>query len=436
MPCSAYIPLIPSMSCLVPPDGVFLYQNSSIARIGSKFFTGIGLNETTTEVIPITNLDDKIGHYWEEVCTRNDILVTCRRRVPRAYASVSHGKFSQFRVDSSSSDSDEFGSDELGSDEFGSDEEAIKNMKQNWRRLSMARGARENRRNLSKHFQAGSDHLSIESAEESLTDSDSDSGVSSKATSGSFMCSDAPHGIDDDPEENVDIELNTPPPSANVDHEDPDAIISDNYSAGYASSTETNSANRIIEDSMSQSDSDSVHTGSIYSQSSHDDEAEAEALGNKPENNYTVSIVEPKLDVECCLCWEDLPSRRYTCNICKVSLCRRCVGYRRKWCPDKNHQLYDLLNGNLVGAILRAKFVIKQELHIFQTLNGIEVTKKLFAFRERYESLLHESPPVIHLQHPLAVWPLSGSQILFADFEQNKYFLQKIRSNTKGGRYT
>jgi hypothetical protein len=382
MPCSKPIPLIPSISCLIPPDGVSIYPSSSIIRVGSKFFAGVDADRAGSGKLT-TNFDDKIGYFWEDICTRDDVLVTCRRRVPRNYA------FSrQFELDTSSDDDNDH-------DDHDDDDE--------------------------KNEQA---HLwDVAPAEESW--SDSDSATESSSGAGSFgNCSD---------DGSLDIDSNAPPDLA---QEDAAADISDysaDYSAGYASDPPSGKSDGITDDSRSASDSDSFHSGSIYSRLSGGDDGGDGALGEEPGSNYPVLISGPELDVVCHFCEEESMRRRYLCDMCGFSLCRECVGHRRRWCENKGHQLYDMFDSNVVGAISRTRFVIKQELHVYRTRNAVEVTDMLFRYQERFHVLLHESPPVIHPRHTLVVWPLSGSQILFADYEKNSFFVQKIRSGVTRG---
>jgi hypothetical protein len=111
------------------------------------------------------------------------------------------------------------------------------------------------------------------------------------------------------------------------------------------------------------------------------------------------------------------------------------VGTRRAWCLDKSHQLIDLLDGKAVRAITKPKFIIRQELQVYRVHDGVKVSKILFHYRGRYHVLLHDSPPAIHPIHPLVVWPLSGCQLLFADFEKNSYFELKLKSDSRKGRW-
>ena len=55
---------------------------------------------------------------------------------------------------------------------------------------------------------------------------------------------------------------------------------------------------------------------------------------------------------------------------------------------------------------------------------------RLFYLKQPLLYLLRDSPPIIHPFQPLAVWPLSKGNILFANFEDNSYFVRRLRPST------
>lgn len=55
----------------------------------------------------------------------------------------------------------------------------------------------------------------------------------------------------------------------------------------------------------------------------------------------------------------------------------------------------------------------------------------LFRFSQTLPLMLFDSPPAIHPTKPLVVWPLSGGDILFADFEAKNYFTRRARPSTR-----
>ena len=60
---------------------------------------------------------------------------------------------------------------------------------------------------------------------------------------------------------------------------------------------------------------------------------------------------------------------------------------------------------------------------------------QLFKFSHQLTTVLENSPPAIHPTKPLVVWPLSGGDILFADYRANSYFIRKLRPSARKGMY-
>ena len=56
---------------------------------------------------------------------------------------------------------------------------------------------------------------------------------------------------------------------------------------------------------------------------------------------------------------------------------------------------------------------------------------QLFTFTYPLPVMLYDSPPAIHPNKPLVVWPLSGGDVLFADFEAKSYFIRRARTTTR-----
>lgn len=55
---------------------------------------------------------------------------------------------------------------------------------------------------------------------------------------------------------------------------------------------------------------------------------------------------------------------------------------------------------------------------------------RLFHYEQYMPVMLYDSPPVIHPTRPLIVWPISCGDILFADYEENRYFLRQSRATS------
>jgi hypothetical protein len=89
--------------------------------------------------------------------------------------------------------------------------------------------------------------------------------------------------------------------------------------------------------------------------------------------------------------------------------------------------MYRTVNLKVTGVASRMNFTAQQELNVYRTDSNDKKTR-IFRFRRNYGTMLYDSPPIIHPKHPLVVWAVSGERILFADFEANTFFEQKINS--------
>ncbi|KAL7780825.1 hypothetical protein V8C43DRAFT_329027 [Trichoderma afarasin] len=252
LPCSAFIPLIPSLSCLEPPYSLSIFPNASVMRVGSKLFAGVCPEESSTVSKSISTLDDRIGNFWDDVNSRNDIMVVCRRRVPKASTWYKEPSLSRgLHVDTDTTDSDEYDS-QASLPPF-------------------------------HEMQMGEDMMTmdIESAEESWSDSDGESNANSTAGSFSALL-DAP---------NMDSEQN----DANGENSMLDCNFSDSgsYSAGYASDHSGGGSYNETEASAtdSASESDSLQSIVTCSQLSQDeDEAKIQALAPSLLAKYAMEI--------------------------------------------------------------------------------------------------------------------------------------------------
>ncbi|KAK8178822.1 hypothetical protein BC567DRAFT_263432 [Phyllosticta citribraziliensis] len=68
---------------------------------------------------------------------------------------------------------------------------------------------------------------------------------------------------------------------------------------------------------------------------------------------------------------------------------------------------------------------LQASIQIFRTSeSGLE---HLFRLRQPLHLPLFDSPPAIHPRHPLVVWPVGPSTIIFLDYERKTYFIRKLR---------
>lgn len=143
--------------------------------------------------------------------------------------------------------------------------------------------------------------------------------------------------------------------------------------------------------------------------------------------SYPVEITPRTKNIHCDWCWKKCPIRWYHCTVCvkdDFDLRHACVrqGY---WCLDKSHQLYEMDQVGTLGVTSSIGFKLRQELKVYDTATG--TPKPLYHFSMKYDTMLHDSPPAIHPNHSLVVWPLSGSQLLFADLRPIAILSRRLR---------
>ncbi|KAF8526673.1 hypothetical protein BU17DRAFT_40385 [Hysterangium stoloniferum] len=72
-------------------------------------------------------------------------------------------------------------------------------------------------------------------------------------------------------------------------------------------------------------------------------------------------------------------------------------------------------------------------LVVFDTSSRIPIT--VFHFKRAIPFIIYDSPPAIHPFKSFLVWPLSDSDVLFADFLAKTYFIRKLRPSTSHTRH-
>jgi hypothetical protein len=70
---------------------------------------------------------------------------------------------------------------------------------------------------------------------------------------------------------------------------------------------------------------------------------------------------------------------------------------------------------------------LRAVLQVFDTSEG--ACRRLFHFKRPLHVMLYDSPPIIHPFKPLIVWPLSGGEVLFADYIGPSWFTRKLRAS-------
>ena len=65
--------------------------------------------------------------------------------------------------------------------------------------------------------------------------------------------------------------------------------------------------------------------------------------------------------------------------------------------------------------------------------NSTSTPTKLFEYSCPLRFMLYDSPPAVHPQESLVVWPLGGGDLLFADVFAKTYFTRQLRPSTSHG---
>lgn len=425
LPCSKNFhsfPLIPNIACVVPPNAISICSDASTLRVGAKLFQKQSNKNTVFSAMNVRILDDS----WEDVRSRGPYLVTCRRRIPRAQPSAT----SQTR-----------------------EEKRAREARERASGFQVGQGKR--RRNAPTPDTEDSDDES-ESSDEDVDEPDSDSsGEESDLESIPEMSSaeeswsegsgtedssenesdyeEAEESGSEDSENEFDVEEPKKSVSSGSDIKSTPTANSDDSQNGDSDPESLDSCvsfDQIAEDSDSDSDD-----SDIQSDTSERSQLDPELLAQEEqEPEYPIGIERAGGSKRCDGCDKDSLPKYLHCLICQENdfdLCFSCER-RGRWCFDKKHQMYRMIDQKPAGVASRTNFTIKQELNVYRT-DANDKKTRIFRFRKSYDTMLYDSPPIVHPEHPLVVWAVSGDRILFADFEGNTFFQQKIQSVSKKG---
>lgn len=407
-PCSRKVAFIPQSTSAINPGTVALLNNGFGLRIGSRILfrkadsqslqytlagseapgwmaTGDRAEESTDESVsdskspekPITTIPEDaatLKEYCEEIAHQGNLLVICRRRIPKTEPSNKESYrgrnrkrgFTRRRTDSNSSGNRSDGLDSERDSEDGeapafSDTTSLK-----------SRGSSHSLRSISDDSEssgAKSDHESV-SGDSETNDFEVES-RSAESRDGSNSISSLEEAEDTDTDETVSSSLLSAPSSDSSDSE-----VDDRQTGG-------------------------------------DD-----GLDFRDAYEYPVAITgQPSASKKCCdQCDQTSYQTWYHCPVCSrgnYDVCHQCV-QKGEWCYDKGHQLYEEVSGiGVVSVISWSCFVSGQEILIFDTNSTME--KPIFARSVSESDTLHRSAPAIHPLLPLVVWPVCAEKLLFVD---------------------
>ena len=427
-PCSRKLGFVPRSTSIISPGGFALLDGRSGLRIGSRIMLtkdnvhnlntvrseSTPAQATTSGTIGKTLSDEEIlnagalnpgtigmpkdatilTEYCDEVAHQANLLVICRRKIPRSETSETglekmsrHSRNTRRRrnlSDPSTGDQESDGDD----DEKGAREPAFSDAS-------------------SLESPASSDTLRSASGDSEYSDKDSSGFGSENASSLSEdikMVSDSEEGSDD-----LDI---------CEDAEEDNTSGSDSRS--------------LLSVATSESSDEEVHDTLV-------DEEDDNELGSHYE--YPVGItgrIRDKLRI-CDSCESQLETW-YHCVIChhnEYDLCHECVKMGT-WCLDKEHQLYEEISEEgVVSVISWGRFVRGQELLVFDTTSTME--KPIFTHSLSESAALHQSAPIIHPLEPLVVWPICAGKLLFVDTskktssKRRSFSLQSFKATSSKG---
>lgn len=168
---------------------------------------------------------------------------------------------------------------------------------------------------------------------------------------------------------------------------------------------------------------------SVYNSETGEDDAYANTKPVDPQPISRIGMGRPEHKyVACNECGKYCCSRRYHCVECigsSMDLCLGCVA-KGVWCIDLTHQLYRRAKWKPTAVVFHRTHDVSQELRVCRIGDGKQ-KRVAFQLGRNYRAFLYDSPPVVHPEKPLVVWPLTGDCLLFGDMALNKAFEQRIR---------
>ncbi|KAI1105315.1 hypothetical protein F4804DRAFT_304514 [Jackrogersella minutella] len=424
-PCSQTfrsIPLLPRVQSVAPVDAMAIRLDASLIRIGSKmYYWSPGSNDALGSYMP---LEESFGESWEEVCVRDSFLVLCRQRIYRQQPKTTTEERERERVRWMRNQRETF-------------ERSRSRTRSGSSRVRLQVKVKESK--LIPSFvieETDSDSLTTQSdSSESIPNyeefpdfSAAEESWSDRSTSTKYASSDDlySHGSDDSKSDDSDSDIKSQLSGDDTESDIKSVLSVESDDENSSGSESIMSMSRVTWSSESESE-DSCIGGDL----SEDEIIEAEPAEIYAEPLCPVGISQPQSKKICDCCNRGHLREWYHCIICNngdLDLCESCES-RGMWCLDLEHQLYRIVNRKPTGVVSRRNFSVRQELVVYQ-MDKPENERLVFHFRNKYPTMLHDSAPVIHPTKPLVVWSLCDSLLLFADFNNNTYFEQKIKAKT------
>ncbi|KAK8128523.1 hypothetical protein PG984_009631 [Apiospora sp. TS-2023a] len=430
-------PIVPSLSCIVQPDAIRLSPESALLRVGGKFFfrkTG-GVHD-----LEFTELKGKcFGDSWEDGCfregsvgedgsSRGGLIVICRRRIPRPRVESSQGMEREARRVAASRQ------------RMSYFQEQSESGPRTARPISITRFVkpllRENGIFLAPET-SFDDSEDTDSTSESSEDPDSEclpdlSSPEDSWTEGSTdteeVSSDEIESEDSDDEKSEsDVETGSDEEGGNASDGLQNIEVESDYQDDSSDSEFLKPTSAFLQ--LPNSPSESEYDGDESEDSLGGSWSKDDILIENTVDEAKPVGITPRIGVvRCAVCYRKTRQEWYHCASCSkdnFDLCSKCV-HRGRWCLNLGHRLYRMIDRKPAGAVSRNNFSIRQELAVYQ-VGPKQDPECRFNIRKKYNSLLYDSPPVIHPTHSLVVWPFTGSVLMFADFEHKRCFEQKLK---------
>ena len=353
-------------------------KTASDARVEEPTDESIRKSESPKEpVIDISEDAANLTEYCEDFARRGNLLVICRRRIPKAEFAETKSHRDRNRQGRSLKRND---SDSSGDDAGESDLEC---------------DSEDDRKDGEAPAFSDTSSLRLRSSSDSLK-SVSDNSTSSYGKSDHEPVSSGSEVND------FDENLNS---AGSCDGYDSASSLIE----AEASDTDDTDPNSLLSAPSSESSDDEMHDQQIVRGNSIE-------LGGG--YKYPVEITgQPAAKWKNCdQCQEGALQTWYHCSVCACNnydLCHQCIK-NGGWCLDKKHQLYEEISGEgVVSVVSWSGFMPGQEILVFDINSTMKAP--IFNHSVAESETLHRSAPAIHPLLPLVVWPICAEKLLFVD---------------------
>jgi hypothetical protein len=375
IPSQHQISLPPTYDNMGGPHAFALHQQGTMMNLGSKLITTPA--HLTSKLSGIQIPDPKVNTI-EEIASRDEFLIVCRRRVPKTtFIKPNADGISKFNLSTTFKGRDQTGERD---DDHDSDD-------------------------------SFDDNTPSESGSEPDT-------VSSHCDESSSMA-DSHDSVSDLSEESLENEW---------DHSDSDISYEEEFT-GFEFELESNSDGSDIISNVSDMEEQEENVTQFV----HDDELDEQQSDSQKVNptGYPVRIGTMLSNNKLCnQCGRESLTDFYHCHVCRTDDYDLCISCEQNglWCYDAKHTLSEVRSSRVVGIKARSNYNFRQEMVIYRQKDGIH--ERIFHRSWKMAGLLYHSPPVMHPRLPVAVWALTGYRLLLVDFARKETLIVKQINTT------